>query len=157
MERSMGLRAQPSRVDFAVIEAIGDKGEVVSLGQIVVPKALSRPFQLNHLRTTIIDVLDEFQVAVAGIRLTEANAVNRSTDRIQLEAVIQEALAGSRLRGLFAGRLTSIAARLDGYTATSLKEAIASSTPFPLVDGWQTLTLERREAVLVALAAAEDL
>lgn len=153
--RSIGFRAQPSRVDFAVLEVTDDEIEVRSLDKIVVPQALELPEQLAYLRTVLHDLIREFEATRAGVRTSEAIALNQSTFRLQIEAVIQEALAGSTVGQYFVGGLQSIAARVPGgLTATDLKAAIAGDAAYEDVEGWEELSENEREALLAALAAA---
>lgn len=155
MIRGIGFRAQPKQVDFAVLE-VSDEGEfaLIADDSVVIPKSLDLPFRLTYLRTTVGDLLAAFKVDYAGIRVIEGNSDNKQPERIQLEAVIQEALAGSSVRGLFAGRLGGIAARIPGgYSATRLKAIVASGDTFTLVPEWPSLSAPRREAILVGMAA----
>ena len=95
---TIGIRAAPSAVTFAVYNT--DAKEVVNVEQIIIPAAFTTPDRLKYLRSNLLDVLREFKVEQAGVRVTEPSAKMANVDRIQIEGVIQEAFASSDLTHL---------------------------------------------------------
>jgi hypothetical protein len=61
----------------------------VNVEEIKIPAAFDVPDRLKYIRSNLLDVIREFRVESAGVRVTEPNA-DASTERIQIEGVIQE-------------------------------------------------------------------
>ena len=146
---TIGLRASPKEVTYALFDA-GDNA-VVDIDQIVVPTAMGWPAALKYVRSNLLDILREYDVAGAGIRLTENNAQSLSVERIHLEGVIQEAFASSSIKGYVAGAIPALAARL-GRDSSDMKLMIKGQNDLD-VDGWGEMTEKQREALLAAMAA----
>ncbi|WP_258600476.1 hypothetical protein [Mesorhizobium sp. AR10] len=124
---------------------------VVDVDEIVIPKAMAKPVALKYVRSNLLDILREYSVARACIRLAENNAKSMSIDRLHIEGVIQEAFASSDLKGYFAGAIPALAARL-GLSGADLKPIIDGKNHFK-VGGWDDFTLKQREALLAAMVA----
>lgn len=106
---TIGIRAGPGAVTFAVIDT--KDNSVINVEKIKIPAAFERPDALKYVRSNLLDILREYHVEQAGIRVTESVA-DASTERIQLEGVIQEAFASSELKAYYVGQISSISARL---------------------------------------------
>ena len=152
-KRSIGLRATPDRVWFAVIEA-GDAGELESLvaTSLPIPGALTPPDQLRFVRQAVSDTITEYGVALAGIRLAESVARRIPRRRLHVEGVVQELLASSSVESYFYGSIASIA-RLLGEPDRRVVTGYAEGKPFREFEGWSDLAREQRESILVATAA----
>ena len=87
---TIGIRAAPGAVTFAVIDT--DDNSVINIEKIKIPAAFEPPDALKYVRSNLLDILREYHVERAGIRVTESVA-DGSTARIQLEGVVQEAFA----------------------------------------------------------------
>lgn len=151
--RAIGIRASPRNVFYAAVEK-GDGHEVLAVGSIVVPPALDLPEQLHFIRTTILDLMAEYQVRRAGIRLTEPTAQSTSAERLNLEGVIQELLSSSDVEAYFAGPIATIAARLGEADRSRVKEYFEGQA-FMGLEGWSDYTREQRESIVTAVAAAQ--
>jgi hypothetical protein len=127
--------------------------ELLVCSEILVPPALEPPAQLNFVRTTLLDIMDEYEVQRAGIRVAEYNARQISWFRRNLEGVIQELLAAGSVPRYFAGPIATIASHLgeDRKTVKSYMDG----EPFLGVERWSQSKLEERESVLAATAALE--
>lgn len=148
---TLGLRASPKEVTFCVYNTEFD--EIVNVEEIKIPNALEVPEKLKYVRATILDILREFQIDSAGIRLTEFNARSPSYERIQIEGVLQEAFASSTLRAYFQGALTTIASKL-GEDKTRLSQLIKTvDANYDRVPDWSEFSDKEREAILAALGA----
>jgi hypothetical protein len=145
----IGLRASPKEVTYALLDTGGDA--VVDIDQIVVPTAMAWPAALKYIRSNLLDILREYDVVGAGIRLTENNAQSLSVDRVHLEGVIQEAFASSSVKGYFAGAIPAMAARL-GIDSSDMKLMIKGRNDLD-VEGWDEMTEKQREALLAAMSA----
>ncbi len=144
---TIGIRAKPTAVTFVVID--GD--EVRNVEDIEIPRAFDTPDALKYVRNNLLDILREYRVEAAGVRVTESNAQSLNVARIQLEGVIQEAFASSSLKGYYVGQIASISARI-GMDRTDFKKMVDGENKLK-IDSWETLSKEAREAVLCALGA----
>lgn len=147
--RTIGLRAAPRGVTFAIFESISQT--IVTVEEIKIPAAFRTPDGLKYLRSNLLDILREFDVLKAGVRLSEPSAQNPSVDRIQIEGVIQEAFASSELEAYYLGQISSISRRL-GIARDRFKPLVDGSEDFP-IENWGDLSGVEREAVLCAVGA----
>lgn len=148
---TLGLRASPKEVTFCVYDTVSS--DIVNIEEIKIPNALDMPEKLKYLRATVLDILREYDIDSAGIRLTEFNARSVCFERIQIEGVLQEAFASSTLREYFQGALTTIASKL-GKDKTILANLIKNkASDYVGVPNWRQYTDKEREAVLAALGA----
>lgn len=150
----LGLRASPKEVTFCVFNT--EFNEVINVEEIKIPNALETPEKLKYVRATILDVLREFKIVAAGIRLTEFNAKSPSFERIQIEGVLQESFASSTLRFYYQGALGTIASKL-GSNKTSLSDLIKTADEYDTVPDWSEFTEKEREAILTAIGAGNVL
>jgi hypothetical protein len=148
---TMGLRAAPKCVTFAIFD--GDAQAVVNVEDIQIPAAFQWPVALKYVRSSVLDVLREYQVSRAGVRTTEPMAKSISIERIQIEGVIQEAFASSSLDGYFAGPIAVVSAMLR-IDRAAFKPMTKEGRNDMRIDGWQDFSEVRREAVIFAMAAA---
>lgn len=147
--RTIGIRVAPKRVTFVVYDA--EEKQIVNMEGIVVPKAMDTPEQLKYVRNTVLDIIREYEVKRAGIRITEGNAQGISIERIELEGVIQEAFASSELEGYFCGQISRIAAKLK-MPREHLRKLLEGAD-YEAVEGWPNLKKEEREAIAAAMGA----
>ena len=105
----------------------------------------------KYVRSNLLDVLREYGVERAGVRVTEPNAQTMSIERIQIEGVIQEAFASSELQAYYVGQISSISKRL-GIERTKFKPMIAGDED-PGIENWKKMSKEAREAILCAIGA----
>ncbi len=144
----IGLRASPTEIAFAIFDM--QANEVVNIESIVIPRAFDAPDALKYIRGHILDILREYDIKKAGVRVTEPNSQRMNIQRIQLEGVILETFASSPLEEFFIGQISSIAGRL-AIPRSSIKPMIESDE-HPQIDGWASLKANHREALLCALA-----
>jgi len=147
--RSIGIRAAPKEVIFAVCES--DPLAVLNVEPIRVPAALTIPESLKYLRSNLLDILREYQIEKAGIRTTEPSAQSLSIERIQIEGVLQEAFASSMLRSYYAGPIATIASKLQ-INRGDFKLIIDGDNHFG-VENWAKMKPNEREAILTAMGA----
>ena len=157
--RAIGIRVAPREVHYAVVENASEHSEeheLLTNGSVVVPSALDFPAKLHFIRTTMLDIMAEYRVRRAGIRLTESTAKGVSVERLNLEGVIQELLCSSTVEAYFAGPIAAIAARLGEKDRSRIKEYFEGSS-FLGLDGWSGLSREQRESIVTAVAAVRSL
>lgn len=148
---TLGLRASPKTIYFCVYDT--DKNELVNLEKISIPNIFETPEKLKYLRTTILDIIREYDIHKAGIRLTEHHPKAKpNIQRVQYEGIIQEAFASSSLVSYFQGPITSIASRTGRSTAT-VKSLMDGKEQLEDMDEWLTYSKEEREAILSAMGA----
>jgi hypothetical protein len=149
----LGIRVEPKKTTFVVIEANQDVFKVVNNEVIKVPAALDFPEKLKYIRNCVLDILREYSINIAGIRVTEGNSQNMDITRLQIEGVIQEAFSSSDVEQYFTGRKTSISSRLSINT-DDFDEIVKGKKVYELLDDWQLLrNTYSREAGLVAMGA----
>lgn len=147
---TMGIRVKPGEVTFAVYDA--EARVVVNVEVIKIPKALPTPDALKYVRNNILDVIREYSIERAGLRVTESSSQSKNVERIEIEGVIQEAFASSCLKGYYVGQISSISKRV-GFVRNQFKLYVSNEITYEPVDNWHALKPEAREAVFAALGA----
>lgn len=148
---SIGIRASPTKITFVVYDK--EEDAVINVESLRIPVAFDTPDALKYVRSNLLDILREYEVVYAGVRVTEPNAQHMNIARIQLEGVIQEAFASSTVKSYYVGQISSISARI-GIPRTDFKLYIDGTKTWA-VDGWDALDADAREAMLCALGASE--
>lgn len=146
---TIGIRAAPKEVTFAVYDT--DARTVLNVEEIRIPAAFQTPDALKYLRSNLLDVLREYAVEKAGVRVTESSAQTPNIARIQIEGVIQEAFASSRLAAYYVGQISSISSRI-GIDRARFKPLVDGTEAYDM-EGWAEMSKEGREAVLCAVGA----
>lgn len=151
--RSIGLRAAPSSVTFAVVEMVeGREIRVINIESIHAPAALHRPDALKYLRNNVLDVLVQYGIEYAGLRVAEYSTNRPNPERTQVEAVLQEAFASSDLRRYYVGQIATIARRV-GIERGVFKPIVDGEQKFDVIENWDQLAKEEREALLAGIGA----
>jgi hypothetical protein len=151
--RTIGIRAAPKNITFVIYDS--DTKSIINAEDVKVPLAFEIPDALKYIRNNLLDILREYQVSRAGIRITEPTAQRISVERIQIEGVIQEAFASSLLEHYYVGQISSISSRI-GIDRGDFKKYINGSLNFEGVDNWDSLSQPQREATFCALGAIYD-
>lgn len=147
---TIGIRVQPGAITFVIYDSSSLR--IVNNETLKIPKALSVPEQLKYVRSSVLDILREYNVSQAGIRTTESTAQTLHIGRLQIEGVIQEAFASSGLRKYYCGQVSSISSRV-GIKRTDFKKFISAEINYEPVENWSKLTEPAREAALAAIGA----
>lgn len=148
---TLGIRVKPCSVVIAIYDS--EENAIVNVEDIKIPKALPTPEALKYIRNSILDILREFNIEKAGLRIVESNSKTLNIRRIEIEGVIQEAFASSMLSGYFCGQISTIAAKLEMKRA-DFKLYIDGNKTYELVEGWDKHSKEEREAILTSLGAS---
>jgi len=148
---TIGIRAAPKVVTFAVYDT--DARSVLNVEEIKIPAAFETPAALKYVRSNLLDVLREYNVERAGVRVTESVANYPNIERIQIEGVIQEAFASSELQSYYVGQVSSISKRL-GIDRKKFKPPVDGDED-PGVENWKKMGKEEREAILCAMGAKD--
>lgn len=144
------MRVSPSEVTFSIFDTV--ENSIINIEEIAIPNALTVPERLKYIRCNILDVLREYGVQKAGIRLSEPSARLLNIDRVQIESVIQEAFASSNLDDYYYGAISTIAAK-NNIDRQNIKPLIKGDMDHGTVENWQELSEKEREAVLTAIGA----
>ncbi|MEX2375587.1 MAG: hypothetical protein WD942_08400 [Dehalococcoidia bacterium] len=150
--RAIGIRVSPREVYYAVVEG-SESPEILTVASVAVPPALRLPEQLHFIRTTVLDIMAEYKVRRAAIRLTEPTAKSTSVERLNLEGVLQELLSSSDVERYFAGAIATIAARIGEPDRSRVKEYFEGRM-FLGFERWTEYCREQRESIVTAVAAA---
>lgn len=149
----LGIRVEPKKTTFVVLRKTDGEYEVINSEVIKVPSALDFPEKLKYIRNCVLDILREYSICYAGIRVAEANTQNLDITRLHIEGVVQEAFSSSDVSSYFTGRKTSIAARLN-LKPKQLEAVFKGERDFNGIVNWNILSQKNsREAALVAMGA----
>ncbi len=150
---AIGIRVSPKVIYYSIINDSEDEFEIIIVDKLIVPAALRLPEQLKFIRSTFIDILNEFRVKVACLRVTESSAQTINRSRIGIEAVIQELMASSTITNYFTGQISSISAKI-GFDrndfCTRYKDA---EIVFNDIESWGDFSSDERESLLAAFSA----
>jgi len=149
--RMIGFRVEPVKVTFAVYDE--KEKQIINVEALKVPEALELPERLKYIRNNVLDILREYDIQKAVIRVTESSAQRPNKERLQSEAVIQEAFASSQLLKYAVVQIASLAPLIN-VVRTDIKKYVANDLNYDLVENWSTLNSSEREAVLCAVGAA---
>lgn len=147
---TIGIRAAPKCVTFAIYDT--EAKSVLNVEEIKIPAAFETPAALKYVRSNLLDVLREYQVERAGVRVTESVA-SSNIERIQIEGVVQEAFASSELKSYYVGQISTISKRI-GIDRKKFKPFI-DGQDYPDVENWKKMGKEEREAILCAIGAED--
>lgn len=109
---SLGIRVTPKEVYYAITKSEEGKTTLLICDKVLVPIALDVPEQLKFLRDTFLDIIYEYEVKNACIRVVEANAQSYDYHRLYIEGVLQEMIASSTIEHYYLGRIASMSNRL---------------------------------------------
>ena len=147
---TIGIRASNKKITFAIYDS--EANEISNVECLVVPQALKLPSILKYIRNNVLDIISEYDVNKAGIRVTESSAQGTNRKRIELEAVIQECFASSQLDNYYCGQIATISSLLNMDRADF--KPLVDNNQFERVENWGDLNKEEKEAVLTAMGAA---
>ncbi len=152
MKISIGLRANPNQVCYSIIKKQEDSLEVFLVDKIIVPKSLEIPEQLKFIRSTLLDIINENNVSLACIRISESSARKVNIPRTYLEGVVQELIASSTIIKYYVGQISNISAKL-GIERSEFKPYAEGRNDFMDLEIWSELNLEERESIMAAVSA----
>jgi len=148
--KTIGIRAEPKAVTFVIYDS--DEQAVVNVEEIKIPAAFSWPEALKYVRHSILDILREYEVEKAGIRVTEASAKSGpSIERVQIEGVVQETFASSSVDAYYVGQISNISSRAE-IPRDDFKRYVSGELEFD-VENWDGMSSNAREALICAMGA----
>jgi len=129
-----------------------------------VPLALYKPEQLSYVRNTMLDIINEYEVTRACIKLFEfgsgphSKITNAVVRRCNIEGVLQELIANSAIEEYLAGRMDKLAPKL-GIAKTIFKRYAEAEDIYPTIpqnwDWKKDFNQEERESILAAMTALQ--
>ena len=130
-----------------------DKGHLKFQVSFFYKKSERGNFMFHKFIDTILDIIFENQVNLACIRVTESTAQKISTERINIEAIIQELIASSSIEKYYVGQISTISAKL-GIARENFKPLIDSkANDCEFFNDWNKYNKEEKESLLAALSA----
>lgn len=154
MIRSIGIRCTPAEVFFTICELSEDNIKLLTVDSVIVPVALDTPEKLKFIRNTLLDILAEYAVNNACIRITESNAQSKNIDRINLEAIIQELIASSTIEKYFIGQISNITSKL-GIPRDDFKRLISGEINYESIQNWSDFKDCQKESILSSISATK--
>jgi hypothetical protein len=149
----LGIRVTPKKIYFSIFDKHNNEFKTIEV--IVVPQSLIMPEKLKYIRNNIFDLLREYNVQRAGIKITEGNAQAMNIDRLYIEGVIQETFASSKIESYKTLMLAGIASKLQ-TSAKELKKFIEKQDNQTEIQMNVTdCVKEEIESMLVAMAVAQ--
>ncbi|EMH8124538.1 MULTISPECIES: hypothetical protein [Klebsiella] len=113
--RILGVRAAPKETSFVVF--CTEERAFKCVDVVNIPQTLTIPEKLKYIRNSILDILREYSVDTAAIRVAESNTQNLNIERLYIEGVIQETFASSNVAQYYTLRKNGICSRLGITTA----------------------------------------
>lgn len=149
--RTLGIRVEPKCVHYSIVE--GDESTVTlrTIDSLIVPLALDIPRSLSFIRTSLISIIQEFEITQAGIRVYEGNTQNLDKFRMNVEGVIQELFANSTVDKYVCATKHTLAGLLETDVAEITDLIEGNENHFQIIN-WDALHKNEREAVITAVA-----
>lgn len=155
---TIGLRVYSnSKIYYCILEQTSTGNlNYLDISHVNVPKSLIWPEALNFIRNTILDILIEYQVDKAIIRICEFGFMlnTKLIERNYIEGVLQETIASSSVEKFLAGQISEFAPLLS-IPRSDFKKYTSAQLTFKLPTSldWNKFSLEERETILTANAA----
>ncbi|MDC6365359.1 MULTISPECIES: hypothetical protein [Flavobacteriaceae] len=154
----IGLRVYSNKkIFYAIIEETDDSYNFLTVDTINVPLAMEEPERLNYIRNTIIDIIAEYQIDNALVRVKESlyNVGKRDIERFYIEGVLLESLAGSTVSKYKLGQIATIAMLLEierkNFKKFADNELEFENIPNEII--WSSISKEERESILACHAS----
>ena len=152
--KAIGFRAEPSAINWAVVEGSKGQPELVAASKEKPPATFDEVATLKWLRDVAQHLVRTYSPTIAAVRYAETfqRSPNLKSigERCRLEGVLIEAMNSCGLRVL-TGPLATIAKNLGSKTPKQYLE----SKELRGLD-WSKYDVNRREAILVAASALPE-
>ncbi|HRH43147.1 MAG TPA: hypothetical protein PKY82_16065 [Pyrinomonadaceae bacterium] len=159
---TIGIRVQSnSKIFYTIIDKDETTGKTayITIDCLIIPLCLAKPERFNFIRNTLLDIFEQYSVTRAAIKNSEYSRFalkKNEIERIYIEGVIQECLAGSKIDKFISGRGEKLGKSL-GVDKTQFSQLTAGSKDFthpPKDSDWKRLNDEERDSILAAFAIA---
>jgi len=154
----IGLRVYSNKkIFYAIIEETDDNYNFLTVDIINVPLAMEEPERLNYIRNTLIDIIAEYEIDNALVRVKESlyNVGKRDIERFYIEGVLLESLAGSSVSKYKLGQIATITMLL-GIERKNFKKFADNELDFEDIPDdmdWSSISKEERESILACHAS----
>lgn len=150
---AIGFRAEARAMNWAIVTREGGSLILIKADTQDLPTTFDEAKGLEWCRKRLHQIVDQHRPAVAGVRYPEPSAmksnVKSTNERIRMEGVILESLASKGI-SIVTGALTTIKSILGSESAKAyLKRDDLRGL------NWKGLPANRKEAIMVAVAALE--
>lgn len=156
---TIGLRVYSNhKIYYCLLEQYSDGSlNYLDISYLNIPLSLQWPEALNFVRNTVLDILLQYKVERAAIRICEFGTIINSPiiERSYIEGVLQESIASSSVKKYLTGKIAEFTSLLSMKRDEFKKYADAELeySNIPLGQNWNKFSLEERETILVANAA----
>jgi len=154
----IGLRVYSNKkIFYTIIEETDTNYDFLTVDHINVPLAMNEPERLNYIRNTIIDIIAEYDINNALVRVKESlfNVSKRDIERFYIEGVLLESLAGSTVSKYKLGQIATITS-LIGIERKNFKKFADNELAFENIPDnidWSTISKEERESIMACHAS----
>ncbi len=154
----IGLRVYSnSKIYYTIINETEDEYIYLTTSHLKIPIALNEPERLNYVRNTLLDIIDEYNIESALIRVQELmyGVTETTIQRFYVEGVILETLAGGNISNYKLGKIATITSLLK-IEPGDFKEFADNVKQFDLLPddlSWKDFCLEERESILACHAS----
>jgi len=155
----IGLRVYSNKkIYYSIIEETVDSYNFLTVDFINIPLAMNEPERLNYIRNTIVDIIAEYDISTALVRVKESlfNMTKRDIERFYIEGVLLESLAGSTVSKYKLGQIATIAMLLE-IERTKFKKLADGDLIFEKIPDdidWSGICCkEERESILACHAS----
>lgn len=152
----LGIRVYGINCCFAIYDS--EKKEIIT-EEIFAPLILEMPERLKYLRFSIIDILKQYNIEYAGIKIIEYGSFKQETmNRLYIEGVIQETFATSNLKEYYLHRKNFLNSCIDSKEI-KIDNLIKDSNEFNLFvnkyvqNTFKITKKELREVSLIAICS----
>ncbi len=156
--KGIGLRVYSNKkIFYTIIEETDNSYNFLTVDYINVPLAMNEPERLNYIRNTIIDIIAEYDINNALVRVKESlfNVSKRDIERFYIEGVLLESLAGSTVSKYKLGQIATIAMLINierkNFKKYADNELVYEEIPDDI--DWSSISKEERESILACHAS----
>lgn len=151
---SLGIRVASNIIYYTIVKGDVESPNLIVYDKLLIPKAFKEGQAFSWLRSSILNICKEYDIANGIIRTFEANARMSKTailERSRLEGVIAEALYSYGVKSKIC-MLATISSLLKIEGKKSAKEYL-TSTEFRTIENWDDYIDYTKESTIAAIAA----
>ena len=157
MALSLGVRVEPTKIHYSVFDI--NSNEFVIVESLLVPQALNLPEALKYIRNNILDLIEEYNISLAAIRVTENNVKSLNVMRLYLEGVLLETFASNK-KIEYRSYILSQLAKVFNCSSRDLKDIRDSTSLSVEIEklnfDFTDFHKNEREAMFVSVAIASE-
>ena len=90
------IKISPEEIYYTISEHTQYSKKILSSSKLIVPQALDTPDKLSFIRSTLISLINQYNVQRANLKIVKLDFKDEKTiDLIKLEGIVQELLSTS--------------------------------------------------------------